>query len=348
MSTKPQTWAVASTMREPVDQTLAFVAHHLAMGASEVQVFLDDPHDPALPLLKQIDGCIATPCGPRHWSRHIKIPRPELQTMRQAANATLAYSRTRADWLIHADADEFLYLTQPFEEVIAQLKSPARWMRIPNLERCWVDDEDRSSVFSGVFRHTIRPDNGRTEHIYGKTASEFLSLGQLGSAHGKPLVPAGQEFRIGIHAAKWREGDRTDWPPQMWAKGIYLLHFDGLTPLHWAAKTLRYAEHPDEKLPALLHEARQKQVRHVRDVCASLQDVLSFYESLSTLRVDQAETLSEMDLLSRCEIDPVADVKAVLPDHTPDYSAATFDTGLGLENAARLMRKIKGQPVETV
>ncbi|MBA3909530.1 MAG: hypothetical protein C0524_06505 [Rhodobacter sp.] len=40
-------WGLVATVRAPVDHVLAFIAHHLSLGADHLWVCFDDPDDPA-------------------------------------------------------------------------------------------------------------------------------------------------------------------------------------------------------------------------------------------------------------------------------------------------------------
>ena len=71
------TWGVVCTIKAPLEKTRAFVAHHLAMGASHVAVFLDDPEDPAFDALKGLQNVSVTRCDAAHWEATTKT-RPDM------------------------------------------------------------------------------------------------------------------------------------------------------------------------------------------------------------------------------------------------------------------------------
>ena len=343
------TWAVTATVREPSELVLAFVAHHLELGAQEVIIYLDDPRDPVHPILKRTEHVRSVRCTERHWTRvNGKRGRPGNQNARQARNATDAYKRTGADYLLHLDADEFLHLARPFAEEVARLGEGDVWLRVPAVERCWLAGDPSDNVFSGVFRHPIRLPGGVARRllrrVYGAGLTPYLKNGLAGASHGKPLVRCGLKAQVQVHAAKL-PGKDTGWAQHKLATGMHVLHFDGLTPLHWVAKSLRYAEQGEEAIDKLLHEERARQVREVRDRPGPLPEIVRFFSSFARLSPEQAHALTEHGLLSGFRIDPEGAMRRVFPEVEADFSFRAFDLRLGKENAKRLMSKMeKRQP----
>jgi len=337
-------WGVVATVREPADLVLAFVAHHLELGADEIVLYLDDPEDEVFPILRRTGKVRAVRCDWRYWDRLTDGKgRPGNQNQRQAKNATQAYKTTKCDYLIHLDADEFLYLARPIEEEVARLEGDECWLRVPAMERCWQAGNRDESIFGGVFRSQIRNAPKVVRNIYGDEVVPFLSHGLAGAAHGKPLVRVGEQVSLQVHAAKL-PGKNAGWAPHRRATGLTVLHFDGLTPLHWVAKTLRYAEQDDAAIDDLLHDARARQVRAARDLMGSMPELLRFFRQITGLSPEQASALTAHGKLAALEFDPAAAVKRVFPDHVADYSFRAFDLKLGTENARRLMKVIGAPP----
>lgn len=333
-------FTVTATVREPAELVLAFVAHHLEIGARKIVIFLDDPEDPVRPLLVRTGRVKAVRCDAAYWNKVTKgRGRPTNQNARQAINATQAYKTLSTDYLLHLDADEFLHMARPFAEEVARMEEEDVWLRVPAVERCWLQGDKSDHIFSGVFRHPIKKAPLIARRIYGDEVAPFLANGLAGSSHGKPLVRAGHKVQVQVHAAKLR-GKNAGWAQHKKATGLHVLHFDGLTPLHWAAKTLRYAEQGDEAIDKLLHEERARQVREVRDNIASMPDLLRFFRKITGLTPPQSRALTEHGRLSALKIDPEAAMRRVFPQVEADFSFRAFDLKLGSENARRLMRKI--------
>ncbi|PRY21803.1 glycosyl transferase family 2 [Aliiruegeria haliotis] len=332
-----QRWAVVATVMEPTNLVLAFAAHHLGLGASEVHLFLDDPGDPCANMLRRLPRCYITRCDDWYWSEVRNRDRPLLQSQRQAANATWAYNRTEADWLLHIDADEFLQLDRPLPQILSRLGDEVDWLRIPNHERVWLAAETPVTIFDGVFRSPRRmPDD-----VYRRTPrgnARFLRRGLAGYPNGKSLSRTGRGLRIGAHAPHANTTGNHALPAGRTSPDARLLHFDGLTPLHWALKTLRYAAVDDRNITELLHPERQAQVRHVRDACHDLQAVLAFHRDLFVLDPLEADALRRRGALFRSRIAPQRDLAWLLPDHTPRFAPTDFDESLDSKGAVHLMQ----------
>ncbi|SNT34885.1 glycosyltransferase family 2 protein [Tropicimonas sediminicola] len=334
-------WGVVATVREPADLVLAFAAHHLGLGAAEVTLFFDDPEDPGAALLEQVPGCTVHRCGEDYWQGTRRRERPALQSQRQMLNATWTYNRTSVDWLLHIDADEFLHLPTPLGEELEALRPGDGWLKIRNFERVWRPGTQGDTIFDGVFRKPVKDADDDLARIYGSKA-RFLWNGFAGHPIGKALSATGRDFRINTHSPRAGRGTENHLPPYRTARHAALLHFDGLTPLHWAAKTLRYAEQGDAAIDALLHPQRQAQVRHVRDACPDLRAILDFHGDLFHLSEQEDLALSLIGALSSAKIDPEAEIARLLPGHRPRFETRHFDEMLGPENAARLMTRVPG------
>ncbi|WP_157968994.1 glycosyltransferase family 2 protein [Tropicimonas sp. IMCC34011] len=332
-------WGVVATVREPSALVLAFVAWHLSLGAEEVRIFLDDPGDPVFDELRRIDRCHVIRCDAEYWEGRRKRQRPPLQSVRQLANATWAYNRTKVDWLLHIDADEFLWLGRPLTEELAALGPDHGWLKLRNWERCWGETDEAGSIFSGRFRKPCRSvPEARMREIYGPMLP-YLQAGFAGYPVGKGLSRTGRGYRLNVHSPKAPvEGGSSIVPPFRTASHAAILHFDGLTPMHWAAKTLRYAEAPDETITLLLHKERQRQVRRVRDGCRTLGEILAFHASLFELTSEQEKALAGEGRIAAPLIDPAAALDRIGLRDRVDISAAAFDAALGPENEERFAR----------
>jgi hypothetical protein len=258
-------------------------------------------------------------------------------------NATWTYNRSTVDWLLHIDADEFLTLGAPLSEELAALRPGDGWLKIRNHERVWTYGQhalDGGSVFTGAFRKPMPNADDDLRRIYGPKA-RFLWNGFAGHPIGKALSATGRHYRINTHSPRAGRGADSHLPPYRTARHAALLHFDGLTPLHWAAKTLRYAEQGDPAIDALLHPQRQAQVRHVRDACPDLKSILAFHSSLFCLSDQEDLALGLLGLIHRPPIDPEADLQRLLPGAPARFESRHFDEALGTENAARLMARVR-------
>ncbi len=318
------TWDLVATVREPTALVLAFAAHHLALGANCVWLFFDDPEDPCAALATQLPRTRVIRCDAEYW-RTRQRERPALQSVRQLANATWASNRSEADWMLHLDADELLWCAGPLDAELARLDDSHGWLKIRNLERVWIGDEPGRNVFEGRFRVPVLPrDDIDLTSVYGDDA-RYLKMGFAGYPIGKALSRTGRGYRLHVHGPRGPEG----MPAFREARRVHILHFDGLTPRHWAAKTLRYAAASDDVIGALLHAERQAQVRYVRDACRTMDDVLAFHRRLLHLDTARRDALQKLGKLVTTDVHPVSDTRQWMPDAGNALAPGAFDASLG-------------------
>lgn len=321
-------WAVVATVREPAALVLAFAAHYAALGAREIWLFFDDPTDGTADLAVHFPRTRVIRCDAAYWTARRRSP-PALQSVRQLANATYAYNRSEADWMLHVDADEFLWCEAPLAEDLDRLDPEDGWLKIRNLERVWLPDTGSAHIFEGAFRRPVIPKDTHIDlaPIYGETLG-YLKMGFAGYPVGKALSRTGRHFRLNVHSPRAGTGPKDALPAFKTARGVHLLHFDGLTPAHWAAKTLRYAAHSDAKIDDLLHVERRAQVRRVRDWCRGPGDIAAFHRQLMHLDAGQVQALEALHKLSRPDLDIPGTLDALRPNLSRALVPDTFDQAL--------------------
>ena len=317
------TWSVVSTVREPLVLLATFACHHLALGAKQVHLFLDDPNDPGAEALARIDGVKVTLCDDAHWAG-LADRRPRMQTARQTLNANLAKAECDADWLLHVDADEFLWAPDGIAaELQATEAAAATWMHLPNFERVWTPGCG-DSLFEGAFRSRLRKrrfDLRAIQRLYGG-AAPYLRAGLSGHCSGKAMARTGAEGFISIHTVKDRKWGND--LPRRTAKRACILHFDGMTPRHWALKTLRYAARPGAA-KRLLHPARRVAMEDILAAEDPLDEALALHQALFFLPAHRQKMLEAVGGLHSLPFDPGPALQRFAPWISPDLSATSFD-----------------------
>jgi hypothetical protein len=242
-------------------------------------------------------------------------------------NANHAATQVRADWLLHCDADEFL--SAPLDGVLASIAPEVQVIGLSAVERCWLAGAPPAHVFDGVFRGPLPKLGEGPEQVYGPDAA-FMTRGVLAYVGCKSLTRVGSGLFVSIHDA-FRRGPgggplRTapvvrarPWAPP----GI--LHFDGLTRLHWVLKLTRYAQVPQKGRAAMLGPARSRQVEFVRAHRDAPGAAAALHDRLRLLSPAAAERRRGLGGLNEAGFDPRAAVAAMFPDHRFDFSEAGFD-----------------------
>ncbi|MFN3954787.1 MAG: glycosyltransferase family 2 protein [Pararhodobacter sp.] len=310
-------WGLVLLAREPAALVLSHLAWHLDLGAREIHLYLDDPADPAADAAANLPGVQITRCDDRFWQA-LAGARPALQTRRQTLVASHAYVRAGVDWLLHLDADEFVHAPAPVAAELARHADFAGYLALPNLERAFTR-ADPACIFEGVFRRPLP----RGAELPAALAHQepFVVRGVCGHAAGKAISRTGQGYRLQPHAPRL-DGAQV---PSRRANGLELLHFDGLTPLHWLLKLMRYAQHPPESWARFLGPHRRAQLEHVRENLADPHALRAFHDRLKTC--PEPEALTKVGLIDMLPFAPETALRRWLAE-MPDLSVAAFDAAL--------------------
>lgn len=322
-------WGLVMTVNEPQALLLTNLGWHLGTGAAEIHVYLDDPDDPAAPLAEALPGVRVTRCDTAHWARVAPAgKRPPTHRRRQVLNANHALSLSGADWLIHLDADEFLLQTRPLGAELAVARDLDCEVYFPVAERCFLRDAPPASILDGVFRLTTKGLNRRGDGLIADAVIfgdqlPCLVDGVLGHSAGKCAVPRGGDYRIGIHWAYRGTGKQR--AERYASTAARLLHFDGLTALHWMAKLVRYADYDPKTLGIAEH--RRAQIEAFQRVQGQPGGLAALHRDLKELGPDTLTRLRAFGLLDETPFDPLPVCRAVLAE-LPDLDPARFDAEL--------------------
>jgi hypothetical protein len=255
-------------------------------------LYFDRPDDPAATLFSNVDRVSVCLCDKAHWRRIGKgNGRPVRHQIRQVRNATDAYKNCTSDWLLHCDADEFLWPTQTITALLAEVYPWIDGAVAPVAERFHSMGAPPSHVFSGKFR---RPAAGKGE------AGSLTLRGLTGHAIGKAFTRVGLDLTVSIHRPQ-----RND-PPLKIAPlhGLELLHFDGLTRLQWVQKLLRKADavanhngippspHRQTQIDAVLHDPAAAFALHDRLKLLSDDQVAALGDLVIAPAFDPSEALA--------------------------------------------------------
>lgn len=322
-------WGIVMTVREPAQLVLANLGWHLGTGASEIHVYFDDPDDVCVPMTTPLAEVRATRCDDAHWASVAPSgKRPPTHRRRQGLNANHALAQCQVDWLIHLDADEFLLQSRPLGEEMAAVRELKCELYFPVAERVFHAQTPAKTIFDGAFRLCTRAmlrrgDGIDNEEVIFGDQKRFLDYGMLGHSAGKCAVPWNGGFRLGIH---WAHLGRARTRAERFrSTSTMLLHFDGLTRLHWLAKLRRYAMYDPADFNTAAH--RQAQVDLAREVADTPGGYARIHAELKEMTPAQLDRLRAFGLLQDTPFDPAPVLRDVL-GHVPDLSAEAFDKAL--------------------
>ncbi|MGO4852572.1 glycosyltransferase family 2 protein [Phaeovulum sp. W22_SRMD_FR3] len=333
-------WGVVATMDEPAVLIAAWAAHHLSIGAEEVHICLDRPNPEAEALLAGMPGCHLHADGEDGWAGAWKRKRPIRHQARQKYNASRILAETGLDWIVHCDADEYIHPLRSFGRELGMVPEAKAWLKLEVGERVYLDPAPGPDIFSGIFRLKWQDFDEDGAEVYGEERA-YLSKGLVGHAAGKPVVRSGHGYAIGVHfALRDYQATKLDLPYRS-SYNAMLLHFDGLTPLHYMLKMLRRATTvvTGEKIPYV--GARLAQFQTMADKAGDAEAMRDFWWACQGLRPDQVAGLDERHLLERVEHGIAATTRARFGDRV-DLSPAAFDRQL-IAHEAALIEKAREQ-----
>lgn len=312
-------WGIVATVSEPAPLVMAFVAHHLMLGASEVHIYLDNPDDPVGDILDWLPPVHVTRCTKDYWLELVGW-RPKQHVNRQTANATRTRAACGVPFLLSCDADEYL---APSSDMWAQLNAMPEdqsWMKVFNLERALIRGQAQRDIFDGVFKVHM-PLQADTP----LRTSDMAPMGFTGHAAGKPFVRTEIALNIGIHVPRFGHIKERRVPTHFPARHIQLLHFDGLTPLHWAGKFLRQAAFTPDRLKRL----PDNRIAQCREIFAKIEDraaLRALYDQVNGYDLDQVTALEASGHIVQETFDLPTALTAVFPGQDVGLSPEAFDT----------------------
>lgn len=317
-----ESWGLVLLAREPAQLVLTHLAWHLALGAAEVHLFLDDPADPVAPLAAALPRVRVTSCDRAFWATHPSGRRPDRVTARQSFCATRAYACAGVGWLLHLDADEFLH---PQGELTAELARHAALpgaLVVPVRERVYLRP-DPQELFEGVFRIPRRPAD--PPHPLLAPLADMAPRGVIGHALGKSITRTGLALTLHPHFPRPAGGGTPQDVPSRPLTSAVLLHFDGLTPRHWLAK--QRARLGDPRPEDWLGPHRRAQLEALRACGGDPAAERALHDRLRVLP-DPAPWIAA-GLAEARDFDPTGACRAVLGG-LPDLTVAGFDAALGV------------------
>ncbi len=330
------TWSVVATVDEPPVLIQLFVAWYLHLGASEVILYFDRPDDPATAMMRALPNVRVVLCDAAHWARLGKR-RPQKHQTRQLHNATDAYRTVRTDWLLHCDADEYVLPQRRIGYCLSEVPTSFNCATLPVAERVFEPDSAGKNILTGGFRRPFhgKPDAARA--LFGPHY-RLSQRGLTGHVIGKAFSRVGQGFEVSIHRPSAQGAE----VPAVPLSGVELLHFDGLTQLHWVYKLLRKAD------AFLRHNGMSPSQHRQRQIDAILADAKAGYEIHDQLKRADPALIAQLHVLGlwlEAEFDPWSALEAVFPGDRLDLSTQAFDAWLW-DHKGEVLRGYGLQPKE--
>lgn len=296
-------WSVVATVKAAEDKVLAFLAHHLSLGAHHIHIYFDDPDDPAPDIIATLPDAqrsriTATRCTAEHWAAMGN--RQERHQNRQARNARDAYQHCTADWLVHIDVDEFILPAGPVGDILDTARPDEILVRMEPFEAMHdptlTDDIYTARLFRGPIKHDFWRLRNPTLGKYRK----IMRDGLLSHSVGKAFFRAGvRGLAPRLHGGMLR-GTRIKAPG--FQPDLRLLHFHAQDMTAWLAavpfRITRGAYQYNPPLQAFL-------------AAASNEDRVAFYLATQTMDAEIADIFKEVGIAVEADLGLRAKVAAL-------------------------------------
>ena len=285
-------WGICATVKAPPERVLAFVAHHLSLGASRIWLFFDDPADPAFDAVANIGEVTAARCDDAHWQALCKT-RPETHQNRQSRNMRWVYNRAALPWIAHIDVDEFLRPGQPIAAILAAQPADKIMLRMAPWEALHSPGLPDDIFTARAFRAALKGDAlamARTQ-AFGNYAG-LLGDGVLSHAAGKCFFQRGfAGLQPRLHGA-FQDGQRVN--GGSFHPDIALLHFHAEDPDRWK-----------QRLPFRLTKGAYQFNPTLQTylTAASPAEIDAFYAAVQNPREGVRSYLADAGLLIEAELD---------------------------------------------
>ncbi|MGJ8621740.1 MAG: glycosyltransferase family 2 protein [Yoonia sp.] len=324
-------WAVVATVDEPACVVRAFVAWHLRAGAAHIYLYCDRADDPVITQLAHLPLVTTIACDTDHWQR-VGKSRPRRHQVRQRANAQDAYALCQTDWLVHIDADEFLWAGLPIATLLATVDPAADALIVPVAEHVFTPDAPVKSVFQGGFRRPYLASVEKGVAVFGEDCA-LTYKGLSGHAHGKAFVRCNRPLAMSIHRPLPADPAQELTVARADPHRFTLLHYDAFTPLQWVFKLTRMARNLTQKrgMPPSPHRARQADA-----ILSAPDQAMQVFARLKVVDDSLQALLADYDLWCDPTFDPRGAMAQWFPDQPADISPAMIDDWLHAQKAAVL------------
>lgn len=324
---------LACVLREPLTQSLGFVAWYLDLGVDRIELFFDDPEDPAIRWLEPLPQVTIHRCTPALW-RDIGTKAEAPFVKRQNAALSAAYAASDTDWFLAVDCDEFIFLgDRSIGEFLASIPAETPAIRFTTAERTQTPGQEGQWFRIPVARNLIRQNCGE--------AAFFLAPrgGLVGHADGKSATRTRLPFnRVRPHWIVGADGEPIVGATVGPAEQALLLHFfeDGYdrwrAKLDWRAGAWGFpilvAEHVASlrELPADEAEAGYRRL----------------YDLIHQVDPDMRARLQELGAMVRLDLDPLAGIDHYFPQaaQVPGWAGTRAEVNqpgqMGLGNVVKL------------
>ncbi|MEL6521233.1 MAG: glycosyltransferase family 2 protein [Pseudomonadota bacterium] len=324
-------FTVVSMMRETRSVAARFIEYYLKLGASRIEIFFDGDPTPVAHLASE--KVRIHPCDENLW-RQFGVARPGSVEKRQWHIALNAFRAIETDWMLHVDADEFVFADQPMRNLLSAVPDDVEVLRLPTAEAVWCPSDSNEDAFTSTGFRTALPSHlsKLRRVIYPLHHGLFSPQGIIGHVQGKIFIRKGTQVdALTCHNAL-RKGQKIgSWASDLGPtfQSLHLGHFDAVSFDHWQTKWRRRTA--GESIYITLSKTRLRQMQTIeRALHGKPSGALRMFRKLYRLSPIQFAILRSLgcafrrDIFAEMGMNDSAICKASAAARTqlvPDYSA---------------------------
>jgi len=294
-------FAIATTLKQSLAHTKAFLHYHLNLAPDLFILFFDDPNDLAADYAAKFKGTWVFRCDDAHWQR-VYGGVPERMQLKQMANlnAGLEICRDRRiSWLISIDADELIYPCDKIRKELALLPPDKDVLTLRPLEavrhRSIRDDEPFSAIYHKVLP---RPDRRRLFELIARPDAKLTRLGFFGHVNGKSF------HRVAATAAITNQHGNTDAiaaGKRRSSKASFLLHHDCACYDEWKLKWSRRIS--KDTVATVISDVRRNQHDCIDNLLARGGELRELYRNWFEYSMPRLQLYRCLGFIKAIEID---------------------------------------------
>lgn len=267
---------VAAMIRETLYTTLKFVSWYLEQGADQIVLCFDDPDDPAIEILQEMDQLRCVRVTPEFLASVGMTP--DRRFVRRQNNCIQKiYHETDQGWFLNVDGDELLFLEgRTIKHELANTPADVRGVTFLPAEHL------NTGLSSSVSSFRLLMSRPQVREIYGDYAKAMQRRsGMVGHTEGKTATRVGfTEGFMRQHYLHFEDGSQIVDRTMGAADGAFLFHFldQGYdvwcAKLPWRLRARGFNPRLTQRLQEIMDgKDTETELRHVYDVLHVADDV---------------------------------------------------------------------------
>lgn len=291
-------WAVVCTVKSYRFFVTTFIRHYLALGADEIFLYFDDPSRAGYSKIAARGRVKSKKCNDQYWSA--KGQKPQYIEERQIDNYRDAANKTKSDWLLHVDIDEFIYARRPVSDVLDDFPENTFSVLVKPLEAIWEDLPSGANVFTTPwFKNSHSPNSEPSAlGIFGEKLAKISRCGYWGHTIGKSFVSMKFDINVfDIHNCTPSDEALI----QNAESGFFdLLHFEACRYSDWKYRAISRVNGTSTASRMSLKRRRQMELINRTVLTKGNRGLLKLYKKMNLIsRVDLDKSLHSGFIVER-------------------------------------------------